>query len=96
MDREQLERLGRLNKYQIAGIAVVTSTFAAVAVLLGLRRFLFSPGTAKRNEFPDGAREGESSVPNHFTESLTVPGFTHTGVDIATQAETEGRSPEGV
>jgi hypothetical protein len=40
MDQTTTERLGRLNMFQIAGAAFVTSTLAAVAVLLLSRRFL--------------------------------------------------------
>jgi hypothetical protein len=40
MDQTMTDRLGRLNMFQIAGAAFVTSTVAAVAVLLLSRRFL--------------------------------------------------------
>jgi hypothetical protein len=40
MDQTTTDRLGRLNMFQIAGAAFVTSTLAAVAVLLLSRRFL--------------------------------------------------------
>jgi hypothetical protein len=90
MQREQLKGLAALNGYQVAGLAFLASAAAAIATLVVLRRtILRRPATAPGAAAPSG-------VPNHFSEDLTIPGFTATGEQIAEQDANEGHSPEGV
>jgi hypothetical protein len=96
MDQDQLERLGRLNRYQIAGLAILTSTMAATAVLFTLRRFLFPHATSDTDGVTENKVSDNLTVPDHFSESLTVPGSTFTGPEILASDGSEGRSPEGV
>jgi len=91
MNRTQLKGLAALNGYQVAGLAFVASTVAAVTTLIVLRRTILRPP-------PSGAASSPTSpdVPGHFSENLTIPGFTATGEQVADQDAREGRSPEGV
>ncbi|HLJ67420.1 MAG TPA: hypothetical protein VKX16_08675 [Chloroflexota bacterium] len=91
------QKLGTLNAYQVAGLAVLTSTVAAIAVLIALRRFI-APAPAEpgsRGKVSLSGR-GRSGVPHHFSEELIVPGFTETGAQVLAEDESSGRSPEGV
>ena len=99
MDREKTDRLGELNGYQIAALAILASTLAALGVLYALRRIGIlgappvPPEFATQPAVPHGQEE---RTPDHFTEELLVPGITHTGEEIAEQDRENGRSPEGV
>lgn len=101
MDSEQVDRLSALSALQIAGLAIVGSTLVAVATLIGLRRL----GVVRSRPMEyAGAPTAQpavpvvtsTSVPNHFSEHIVIPGMTFTGADVRRQDELEGRSPEGV
>lgn len=108
MRANKLDRLARLNAYQLAGVAVATSTGVALAVLLALRRFLFTPAASARADEPEtpvSARHSDGApyapqwveaVPHHFTEELVVPGLTQTGEQVLREDMRNGRSREGV
>ena len=112
MDQPTVDRLGRLNRYQIAALAFITSAVAAVAVLLAIRRFLFTqtpessvaPAADRRAEdtFSDSMEQPDTpeamgtAIPHHFSEDLIVPGLTKTGPEILQDDDQDGRSPEGV
>lgn len=109
MDAQNRIRLARLNSLQIAGLAVLTSTLAALSVLFAVRLAMgrHRPVTADvatampESTAPDTVQpavdsEMEARLPHHFTEDLIIPGFTETGQDVLRDDETAGRSPEGV
>jgi hypothetical protein len=99
MDQEKVETRTELNGYQLAGLAVVASTVAALAVLYIVRLL----GIVGPQAMPDGG-DTQPAVPHapgdgastHFSEELLVPGLTYSGVEVEEQDRTEGRSPEGV
>lgn len=101
MNQDSIDKLSDLNKYQIAGLALLGSTLAALSVIFTLRRF----GLVSRRvtpeavdgpgQTPDGAAMS-SEIPNHFSEDLLVPGLTYTGAEVQQQDDHDGRSPEGV
>ena len=99
MASESKDRLGDLKGYQIAGLALLASTLAALGVVFVLRRSgilsgpPLPPEMATQPAVPHSTDEG---TPNHFTEELLVPGLTYTGEEIAEQDREIGRSPEGV
>ncbi len=103
MDQPKTARLARLNAYQVAGLAIVSSAVAAGAVLLLMRRFVFRP-QSRQETLPTGEPEVQPAVetsaptetPHHFSENLIVPGKTATGTEISEQDARDGRSPEGV
>lgn len=98
------DRLARLNGYQIAGVAAVTSTVAAVIVLLAVRRIVKSWAARVLERQGDPVRDPghvteatmEQPVPDHFSETIIIPGLTETGSEIAQQDATDGHAPEGV
>jgi hypothetical protein len=45
---------------------------------------------------PAVSTASQTEVPNHFSEDLIVPGFTHTGPEIVEQDIREGARPDGV
>lgn len=112
MNQPTLDRLGRLNGFQIAALAFLTSATAAVAVLLTLRRFLFArapeqsddpdsgPDAAQAPSYdmqqPETPEAMATVVPHHFSENLVVPGLTKTGLEILQDDDRNGKSPEGV
>jgi hypothetical protein len=99
MQREETDRLGDLNAYQIAGLALVASTVAALGVVFLLRRSGILGGPALPPGFetqPAVPHNPEPGTPDHFTEELLVPGITFTGKEVAQQDAEVGRSPEGV
>jgi hypothetical protein len=100
MNEEKTDRLARLNAYQIAALALVSSSVVAVAVLLLFRRSKLSqPAVAPEAEIPIQPAISTSApvdIPTHFSEDLLIPGLTHTGAEIAEQDREEGRSTEGV
>ena len=90
-------KLGTLNAYQIAGLAVLTSTAAAITVLLAMRRFAGRTpvgAASARDSAPGEAMAAQ--IPHHFSENLLVPGFTETGAQVLEDDDRLGRSPEGV
>jgi hypothetical protein len=99
MEREKVDRLAELNGFQLAGLAVVASTVAALSVLYVLRKIgmvgspPLPPWAASQPAVP---HEHQDGTPEHFSETLLVPGITFTGEEVAEQDSTEGRSPEGV
>jgi hypothetical protein len=99
MEREKVDRLAELNGFQLAGLALLASTVAALSVVYALRKIgvVSAPGlppwAASQPAVPHTNHEG---TPEHFSETLLVPGMTFTGEDVAEQDATEGRSPEGV
>ncbi|MDQ2745517.1 MAG: hypothetical protein M3Z66_24935 [Chloroflexota bacterium] len=101
MNQDSIDKLSELNKYQIAGLAVLGSTLAALSVVFTLRRF----GLVRRRAAPDAVdAPGQtptgaamsSEIPQHFSEDLLVPGITYTGAEVQQQDDHDGRSPEGV
>jgi hypothetical protein len=99
MQREETDRLGDLNAYQIAGLALVASTLAALGVVFLLRRsgILGSPALPPNfDKQPAVPHSPETGTPHHFSEELLVPGITYTGEEVAQQDAEVGRSPEGV
>ncbi len=101
MNQDSIDKLSELNKYQIAGLAVLGSTLAALSVVFTLRRF----GLIGRHVAPeavDGPGQTpagaimSSEIPHHFSEDLLVPGLTYTGAEVQQQDDHDGRSPEGV
>ncbi len=96
MDGKMEERLGRLNAYQIAGLAAVMSTAVALAVVALLRRFCVPSGTIRRGGTSSATGEtGMPEVPHHFSEDLTIPGLTFTGSELIETEDQEGKHPEG-
>jgi hypothetical protein len=101
MDSEKVDRLSALSALQIAVLAIVGSTVAAVATLIGLRR-LGLVGNRPDDESdavqpqPAVGDRMSAGIPRHFSEDVVIPGVTYTGVDIRKQDERAGRSPEGV
>lgn len=110
-DNALTSRLARLKSYQIAGLTVVISTIAAIAVFLafewkqGTAEITLStqPGDGSSNNAPRDAMQPaidtvvtSTHVPRHFSEDVVLPGLTETGADIAHEDATKGRSPEGV
>jgi hypothetical protein len=99
MESEKTDKLGELNGYQIAGLAILASTLAALGMVFLLRRSgvlgapPLSPEMATQPAVPHASDNG---TPNHFTEELLVPGITYTGEEVAQQDREAGRSPEGV
>jgi hypothetical protein len=101
MDKEKVDRLSGLSAVEIALLAMVGSTIAAVATSLGLRRLGITrgkPGTSQVETPPQPAVPviTKTTVPAHFSEDVVVPGLTYTGADVRAQDERDGRSPEGV
>ncbi len=101
MNQDNIDKLSELNKYQIAGLAVLGSTLAALSVVFTLRRL----GLVRRPAAPDAVDgpaqtpEGavmSTEIPHHFSEDLLVPGLTYTGAEVQQQDDHDGRSPEGV
>ena len=85
----------------IAGLALVTSTIAALVVLFGLRRLLGRAPTERltgtgQTVQPAVDAQMAADMPEHFSEDLVIPGFTQTGIDIEEQDAQSGRSSEGV
>lgn len=95
MDRKHIATLARLKPYQIAGLAILTSTAASVGVLVALRRYVF-PKVSPPPDSPEADLNASKGVSPHFSEELTVPGFTHTGEEILEEDNRHGRSAEGV
>jgi hypothetical protein len=99
METEKADRLGELNGYQIAGLAALVSTVAALAVVFALRRSgiltvpLKGHGHETQPAVPHSASTGTA---RHFSEELLVPDKTFTGEQVAEQDKRTGRSPEGV
>lgn len=101
MESEKVDRLSALSALQIAGLAIAGSTLVALATLFGLRRLGLVRRRPTENSGTEGAQPAvpvatSSSVPNHFSEDVVIPGMTFTGADVRRQDELEGRSPEGV
>jgi hypothetical protein len=101
MDKEKVDRISGLGAVQIALLAIVGSTVAAVATLMGLRRLGIvrgNSGTSQAETPPQPAVPiiTRTTVPAHFSEDVVVPGLTFTGADVRAQDERDGRSPEGV
>lgn len=98
MESEKVDRLGQLKGYQIAGLALVASTVAALAVVWTLRRLgILGPRQAGGDERQPAVPHGShGETPRHFSEELLVPGMTFTGEQVAAQDHEIGRSPEGV
>jgi len=99
VETEKADRLGELNGYQIAGLAALASTVAALAVVFILRRtgILGAPAIAPEGRIHAGVpHSADSETPRHFSEELLVPGKTFTGTQVAEQDRSEGQSPEGV
>jgi hypothetical protein len=97
MSREKLIGLGRLNAYQIAGLSVVTSTVAALAVLFSVRRFLHRSGGVEEPALAEAHQAADKPhVQDHFSENLLVRDITHTGAEILAEDGRKGRSSEGV
>jgi hypothetical protein len=97
MDQHSAGTLGRLNSYQVAGLAVLTSAIAAGAVLIIMRRFVFQTPDGSETSRQEAERTmSGAEIPTHFSEDLIIPGKTATGPEIEDQDATEGRSPEGV
>jgi hypothetical protein len=97
------DTVSRLSGLQIAVLAFLASAGVAVAVYFGLRRGRipgrFSSGrTTRHTDVPgeSGRPSHAADTPHHFSEDLIVPGFTHTGDEIAEQDAEQGRSSEGV
>jgi len=102
------ETLPEAKPAQIAGltlIAAVLSAVTALAVLfiIGNRRLR----RAKRVQLGDAEAArvpiqpavnttSATTMPQHFSEDLLVPGHTFTGPEILQQDERHGRSDEGV
>jgi hypothetical protein len=98
MSREKLIGLGRLNAYQIAGLSVVTSTVAALAVLFSVRRwFLHRADGVDETVLVEARRAADKRhAPDHFSENFLVQGITHTGTEILQEDGRKGHSSEGV
>jgi hypothetical protein len=99
METEKADRLGELNGYQIAGLAAIASTVAALAVVFVLRRsgILGAPGKGHAPERqPAVPHSSSAGTPRHFSEELLVPDKTFSGEQVAEQDREKGRSPEGV
>lgn len=98
MPTVKVNRLGELNAYQIAGLAIVVSTATALSVLYAMRHLTSERtphGDGETSTLPKARGEGISRVPHHFSENLTVPGFTETGREVSERDARQGRSPEG-
>jgi len=102
MKTTNTNRLSALKAYQIAAIAALTSTLAAVSVLFVVRESvkrwaarILRDGAASR---PPGyvTPASPATTADHFTETLLIPGITESGSQIARRDAEEGRSPEGV
>jgi hypothetical protein len=99
MEQEKVDRLAALNGFQLAALALLASSAAALGVLFALRRLgivgarPIPPEAATQPAVP---HEGSDVTPTHFSETLIVPGVTFTGGEVAEQDLTDGRSPEGV
>jgi hypothetical protein len=101
MNKEKVDRLSGLSAVQIAVLAMVGSTIAAVATLMGLRRLGIvrgKPAVSPAEVPPQPAVPimTKTTVPAHFSEDIVVPGLTYTGADVRAQDERDGRSTEGV
>jgi hypothetical protein len=98
METQQPSKLARLNAYQIAGLALLTSTVAAVSVLIAIRFALNDDASVEKPREPDLATDTRTNgrTPDHFSEDSVVRGFTGTGPDVLRQDAERGRSPEGV
>ncbi len=110
MESLSTKKLGELNSYQVAGLAVLASGLTTLGVVLLLRRTVFR---AKRPDTHDAGQswaaptdgteaaqpavgiEMPAELPRHFTEDLIIPGYTETGQQVSEQDDREGRSPEG-
>lgn len=99
MESEKTDKLGELNGYQIAGLAILASTLAALGMVFLLRRSGLlgaRPLPPEMATQPAVPHTQDNGTPNHFTEELLVPGITYTGEEVAEQDRVAGRSPEGV
>ena len=88
---ETSTRLGRMNAYQIAGLAILCSSVAAITVLVAVRRTV-----ARRTAQNPPTAVPFTTTPAHFTENMIVPGITQTGTEIAEEDAQLGHSEEGV
>ncbi|HEX6506984.1 MAG TPA: hypothetical protein VF221_05060 [Chloroflexota bacterium] len=101
MNQEKVARLSHLSAVQIAALAIVGSTVAALSVLFGLRGMgiVRSPGDMPvHDDAPQPMVDTTvlAPKPRHFTEDIVIPGKTFTGADVLEQDDRLGRSPEGV
>jgi hypothetical protein len=97
-----------LSAIRITLLAFVTSTVAAVGMLLALRGLLLKKEALPADPREIDTRGGEgtvqpavetemdSTLPHHFSEDLIIPGFIQTGVEVEQRDAESGRSPEGV
>jgi hypothetical protein len=101
MNEKKVDRLSGLGALQIAVLAIVGSTIAAVTTSMALRRIGMVHGRSGANRAavqpqPAVPVTTKTTVPTHFTEDIVLPGITYTGADVQEQDERSGRSPEGV
>src|ERR1700682_6481778 len=98
METQQSSKLARLNAYQIAGLALLTSTVAAVSVLIAIRFALHDDASVENPREPQPAADtrAQGRAPSDFSEDSVLPGFTETGADVLRHDGERGRSPEGV
>lgn len=100
MEQQQTRKLGQLNAYQIAALAMLVSTAAALVVVTFVRRFASRLGTGGENSGRAMMQPGvglapDTGTPRHFSENLIVPGVTESAAEISAQDARQGRSPEG-
>jgi hypothetical protein len=103
----QPDQLSDAKTYRVAAVAgmaaIIASSLTALTVIF-LLRWQRQTRAEKRDELqveqvptqPAINTTAPARKPNHFTENLLVPGFTHTGPEIEQHDDSEGRSPEGV
>lgn len=103
MDKEKVDRFSGLSALQIALLAMLGSTVAAIATLIGLRRIGIVGSRAEADSTaattppqPAVPVNTAPSLPTHFSEDIVLPGLTFTGAEVSAQDERDGRSPEGV
>lgn len=106
MNRQDLTTPKPYQLAGLAGLALMASALVAIGVLYAVRRRAGSPTstTAEGGEQPSSRvpiqpaveTVAPAEVPHHFSESLVVPGFTETGMDIERRDDSDGRSPGGV
>ncbi len=93
MGNQKITERRELNALQIAGLAIVGSTLAAVATLIAVRRW----GLVRRPKTEaEGSMVPRRTNPGHFSEDAIIPGFTYTGAEVEEQDSQSGRSSEGV
>jgi hypothetical protein len=104
MQSDQLSNTKTYRVAAVAGIAAIIASSLTALTVIFLLRWRRQTQADKRDELqaeqvptqPAVNTSAPARMPDHFTENLLVPGFTHTGPEIARQDDLEGRSPEGV